>query len=632
MLDDGFYISAYAHVDKMSSELRITIRHDHCIALWKKEEDRIELLYYWELERITGLKHHHIAFADKKAFYEFLDMLLSKMNPPISTKDIKKIIGTPLSPEDNLIDFYEEDPDYTYHATAHLFTSLLMDSKKFYNEKILTFCVDAGSDPLIETNCDTKYNFYGIYSKKGQMQRFPIPSPGPYWVFMKNELKYEEGSLMALATASKSESLENFDIQEDEYLIIHEDDKRKAFSFVQGIIKRILGYGEKDAGVLFNFYDSAFTEYESKVSMIVKIIQRISIEIVDKTVNKVVKELEILPQETYFGLNGGYALNCPTNTFIQNKYGFKGQLIAPCVNDSGQALGMGLFYFYKHMPYVNFKLNHSYYGDGDDVENFLHKGEFNAYIESADKTLSHFVEDISCGPVVWFSGRGEMGPRALGDRSILADPRFELHRDKLNAVKGRQWWRPVAPIILEEELDNWYNDAFISTYMLNIFTVKEDKKADIPAVNHADFTSRIQTLNKKDNEILYRAMKNYYKVTGIPIIINTSLNDKGEPIVNTINEAFNFALRKGLKVIYVDGYRIELRNHDKYTFEQPLNRNDTLFAGTLNEYGLSADEYTLYYKKFRHLKLDPYQAEDVKKIKILYKKYSALFRMRGGGP
>lgn len=148
------------------------------------------------------------------------------------------------------------------------------------------------------------------------------------------------------------------------------------------------------------------------------------------------------------------------------------------------------------------------------------------------------------GPIVWYDGQSESGPRALGHRSIIADPRSIRNKDLINLYKQRQWWRPVAPIILEDFLEEWFENAYPSPYMLNNFVIRQEKKELVPAILHLDLTARVQTINQESDEALYHVIQNFYERTGIPIVCNTSLNDRGEPIIETVEQAFNFALRK----------------------------------------------------------------------------------------
>ena len=163
------------------------------------------------------------------------------------------------------------------------------------------------------------------------------------------------------------------------------------------------------------------------------------------------------------------------------------------------------------------------------------------------------------GPVAWADGRAEVGPRALGHRSLLADPRRSATKDRLNEVKQRQWWRPVAPIVLEDQVGEWFDGGRRSPSMLETFAVRAERRDQVPAIAHLDGTARVQTLAPSDDEALYRAIQAFSATTGVPMLCNTSLNDKGEPIVATASQALNFCLRKGIGVAYLGGRRVALR-------------------------------------------------------------------------
>ena len=183
------------------------------------------------------------------------------------------------------------------------------------------------------------------------------------------------------------------------------------------------------------------------------------------------------------------------------------------------------------------------------------------------------VEDIIAAPIVWFDKGSEVGPRALGARSLIGDPRTQETKDQLNIIKQRQWWRPVAPIVLRDHIGEWFEQEFESPYMLHAFTVKEEMRDKVIAILHEDNTARLQSITENDGQDrLYEVIQCFYKKTGIPIVCNTSLNDKGEPIINRIEEALNFALRKGIKVAYFNGKRFELKNHETYPEKEPLRR------------------------------------------------------------
>ncbi|MEU6315917.1 carbamoyltransferase C-terminal domain-containing protein, partial [Streptomyces sp. NPDC047014] len=267
-------------------------------------------------------------------------------------------------------------------------------------------------------------------------------------------------------------------------------------------------------------------------------------------------------QDAYLSVSGGFALNVQANTRLLERYGFRGLLTPACANDSGVALGLGLLGLWTTgaLDTADLRITTAYQG------NDLHPAEtdealtaFAPFIEDiTDFHPATFAEDLTDSVLVWADGPAEMGPRALGHRSLLGDPRSEKVKDLLNDYKQRQWWRPVAPIVLTEHTGDWFEQDRPSPYMLEAARVRPEAKDRIPAVLHLDGTARHQTLSAPDNPLLYRAIQAFHEATGVPIVCNTSLNDKGEPIADTAAQCLNFAVRKGIRTVYLAGRRIRL--------------------------------------------------------------------------
>jgi len=193
-----------------------------------------------------------------------------------------------------------------------------------------------------------------------------------------------------------------------------------------------------------------------------------------------------------------------------------------------------------------------------DAEDALH--EFAPWVESVSPfDPGQFVADISGSILAWVDGCAEIGPRALGHRSLLGDPRSTKVKDMLNCCKQRQWWRPVAPVVLAEYANEWFEQQRSSPFMLEAVTVRPGVRDKVPAVLHLDGSARHQTLSATDDALLHRAIEAFRSETGVPLLCNTSLNDKGEPIVNTVAEALTFCVSKGIQVAYISGSRVALR-------------------------------------------------------------------------
>ena len=522
-------------------------RHDMAIALWKKDDDNVSLIRYWELERFSRIKHHHTPFYNVENAKNTIAKLLAEEN--LEIKDIVEIWGCPKlgdSPKSEVGDFY-------FHSLSHLFSSLLIDTEIFYNERILSLALDLKADNETERRNPDGYGEYvGCFSNCGKVTYFNISSPAILWCICKNELGLQEGSLMALATATKCRLKKTVEVD------IGSEFKYPNYILGYEIFNKIFGSITADDVIGI---DKNFSINDNLISAGMKEINRITVELMEKQLEDLFEQYSIDPNGTYLSISGGFGLNCPTNSHLLRKYKFKGFLGAPCMDDSGEALGIGLYKFYMGMGRFNFELKHAFYGKSfensdSDLASLKEQGYIKEISELSPKV---FVQDIKNDIIVWYDSCAEIGPRALGHRSLLGDPRKLETKDRLNQVKQRQFWRPVAPIILRECVDDWFEDDIDSPFMLHISLVKEAKKEQVPAILHYDGTARLQTIDAQPMcNTLYNLIKEFYKDTGVPIVCNTSLNDKGEPIINAPRDAIRFALDKKIKVVYINKKRIEL--------------------------------------------------------------------------
>jgi carbamoyltransferase len=226
---------------------------------------------------------------------------------------------------------------------------------------------------------------------------------------------------------------------------------------------------------------------------------------------------------------GGVALNCAANQVLANLGLFDNIWIIPNPGDAGSSIGCIAASEKMHLNWKHPFLGHNI------------EGEY-----PVDAVIKELTENKMVGVA---NGRAEFGPRALGNRSLFADARGTEIKDKVNAIKRRQEFRPFAPIVLEEHANEWFEmPAGKSNSPYMSFVAKCKKPEEIPAVCHADGTSRVQTVNRHQHPDLYHAMRQWYAETGCPVVLNTSLNIKGQPIVNTEAEAEEFAKHYKVKV------------------------------------------------------------------------------------
>lgn len=588
-LKDGFYLSVYFSVNKDGNVYDFMYnRHDFNVALWKKEGHLVELVKYWELERITRLKHHRLPFFDSKQVDKCLEVLLARENLKLS--DILGIWGTPNYERSSNIVL--ENKDYYVHSFAHLYSSLMMDTDIFHNETCIGLALDLRADNETEERVYGAEEYVGCVSRKGIIDYFNIASPALIWFVFKKEYGMEEGSLMALASATKCHKVNQISL--DKSMMFTKLDYDLGYEIYHRIVDDLCMETVEDI-------DPNFSLEDNLLSAAIKEVNRISQYIMYEQIKEILDKYELKAEDTYLAISGGYGLNCPNNSWVMRKFGFKDFLGVPCMNDSGEALGMGLYMMYSNDKEFEFKLNHAFYGDSFDETEDIEMLERKGFVASvSDIDAKTFVEDLRDNVIVWVDGAAEIGPRALGHRSLIGDPRSDKIKDKLNYIKQRQFWRPVAPIVLEEFVEEWFEDMFISPFMLQTSQVREKKAKDVPAIIHLDGSSRLQTLNSENdnNKLLYEMIYAFYKETGVPIVCNTSLNDRGEPICNRPCEALHFAMKKHIKVAYINGKRVELTNFDKYNGEGVVEPEIDIVLSTdekeayqreANPYGLSSN-------------------------------------------
>jgi carbamoyltransferase len=251
---------------------------------------------------------------------------------------------------------------------------------------------------------------------------------------------------------------------------------------------------------------------------------------------------------------GGVALNCVANGRIAREAGFENVWIQPAAGDDGVAIGCAYYgYLAVQKNPRTFLMDHAYTGRAytdDEVQAAANKipVRLQAASKRSDDVYRETARLLAQGHVFgWFQGRSEFGPRALGNRSILADPRTAEMKDKLNKrVKHRQAFRPFAPVVLAERAHEIFEGERESPFMLLAERVRPEWRDRIPAVVHVDGTARVQTLRQDQNEPLYRLLKEFDAITGVPVLVNTSFNVKGEPIVETPEDAIHCFLTTGI--------------------------------------------------------------------------------------
>lgn len=293
-------------------------------------------------------------------------------------------------------------------------------------------------------------------------------------------------------------------------------------------------------------------------------IQVVTEQIMVKMANYAYKETGL----KHLCMAGGVALNSVANRKILSETPFEEIYIQPAAGDGGASTGAALYCYHGILGKPrNFVMEHAYWGQEHspaDTREFLKENNISyELIEDDQKLIERVVDSIQNGKVIgWHQGRFEWGPRALGNRSILADPRSTEMKDIVNVkIKFREPFRPFAPSILEEKAGEYFDidepeRHYPARFMLYVTDVREDKRDILPAVTHVDGTGRLQTVRKDLNPKYHKLIETFGDATGVPVLLNTSFNLKGEPVVNTPAEAFSSFSASGMDLLVLGNYLV----------------------------------------------------------------------------
>ena len=329
-------------------------------------------------------------------------------------------------------------------------------------------------------------------------------------------------------------------------------------------------------------------------------IQKVTEEVMISLAQSLRKEYNI----SNLCLAGGVALNCVVNGKILEKKIFNRVWIQPAAGDAGGSIGAALAFWHIELNKDREKsdsdqMQGSYlgpvYSDEEIKNSLIHLGANFEFLDE-EKLIDKTAEDLSNGDAIgWFQGRMEFGPRALGGRSILGDPRSSSMQKNLNLkVKYRESFRPFAPSVLNSEVSDWFNIDRESPYMLLVANIKHNKqikmtedqrklfgiqklnivKSEIPAVTHVDYSARIQTVHEKTNSKYFKLIKKFKEKTGCPVVVNTSFNVRGEPIVNTPEDAFNCFMGTELDKLVIGNCYLDKKEQDQSLKKDYSNKFD----------------------------------------------------------
>ena len=476
------------------------LNHDASISLI----DNGEVVFAAHSERYSGIKNdselHAAIFADMYRYGKpdkvaYFERPWLKKYRQLKAGQYKEVFQLDNTPKKYLKRYIGELPiNYVQHHQSHA-------AAGYYTSPYDEACI-VNIDAIGEFETATIWYAWGSHFEKRWSMTYP-QSPGLFYsaITQRLGLKPQEDEYILMGMAAYGQVNEK--IKSELRELLHHNLHR-------GCLGWDSKYYPDDGSEQWKFHIAANTQ-----SVIEEEIQKIFL-----------KAKELVPETDNCVYMGGVALNCVANSIIARDH-YPKLWILPNPGDAGSSLGCAAYLFGEH---VNWKTPFT----GYDI-----KGRY-----PWRKVLNELLDGNIVGVA---SGRAEFGPRALGNRSLLADPRGDEIKDKVNEIKRRQKFRPFAPSVLEEHAHEIFDmPVRKSQFMQFVAPCKYPDK--YPAICHVDNTSRVQTVSKDDNPGYYKLIKEFYKKTGCPMVLNTSLNIKGQPIVNSYQDGVAFTKRYGVKV------------------------------------------------------------------------------------
>lgn len=301
-------------------------------------------------------------------------------------------------------------------------------------------------------------------------------------------------------------------------------------------------------------------------------------KVVEELIVKIAQHMHKKYKTDNLVIAGGVGLNSVANWRIMQNTGFKNIFIQPAAGDSGGSLGAAFAFYHMTLGKPRkFEMTHALWGpsfDNKQIKDTLDKYDAK-YKEFKDETklIEETAKLLADNKVIgWFQGRLEFGPRALGNRSIVANPMNPEMKEILNTkVKYREKFRPFAPSVLEEKASKYFDIDIAAPYMLLIPPVHPDKRDLLPAITHVDGSARLQTVDKKTNPRYHKLISAFEKITGMPVVVNTSFNVRGEPIVCTPEDAYSCYMRTGIDALIVGNFMLTEKDAEQAENFKELN-------------------------------------------------------------
>ena len=521
-----------------------------------------KLIFSVEEERLIGRRHAYDSVPTEsiKACLDYAGLTLDDIDKFVFGWDYEKIyemIGDKFISKEEMAkkllgdSKYAEKLEYLTHHIAHAYSAFIPSNY----EKALVFVID-GQGEYMGTSlylADRNTNEMNL------LMETPI-SLGYFYAAITQQIGFrggEEGKTMGLASYGKPVYVDAL----RKLIGLDEDGNLRCSFHIDKVSK-----DEEDATIekweellstIIPKREGKITEVDDSIipyANLARSAQDILSEIMTGIIRKYVKETHV----NDVCLAGGVALNCPTSSAIEQMDEVNRVFVQPAANDGGISLGaaikgaidMGDDVQIEMIPYLGPEYNDDEIEKAIELKNYKYD-KFDNIEEVIAKLLAE-------GKIVAnYQGRVELGPRALGNRSLLASPEKYEMLVRMNELKGREVWRPLAPAVMFDKQTDCFDSDIFSPHMTKNFNVLNEMKNRLEAITHVDGTARIQSVTREYNELFYKIINEFYKLTGIPVVINTSFNVKGEPIVCTPMEAIVSFEKMNLDYLALGKYLIK---------------------------------------------------------------------------
>lgn len=525
---DGYYLSTNMKSNELNTNPWGVMKS---ATLWYKEESTVRILQHWNIEGVQD--------GESK---QFIDKVFNRKN--LSYRQVKILESTPTAPSPS-----ETFSSLSQKQLDQILPTLLCEPEKFYQDTIIILALD-------------KFSASVRLSTAGDLKVNKILSLTALWETAEDVFHMNVQKLFDIAISCDTKL-------PDEQLspITSLKTSEAVCDFVRNLIKDM---GDFESTELYN--DSRFSYHQHKMSMYMKVFIDASKKIIEIELESIIDTMEISCSEIHLAMTGNHPLNSVLMNSLNHKYGFKSILTPPCIDHDNGSFTDGLRIFFNETPKLRIDLNSPQITNEDDNDTDIFESLLYApYIHSLQSlTPETFVRDIIEDPILCFDSSPHNTVYNYANACILMDPRSTEQCKKMNTFLHREWWQPITAIVLDYEVAKWYKNPLNAPAVKQVLKINPTQAEKIPAVNNQHNWSTVEVLTPALNPRLFSCIQQFESETKTPLFGKVVLQEGNWSPIKTAKGALDLSIRKKLHVLYINGVRIQLHNHDKYFNNVPL--------------------------------------------------------------